>query len=197
MSFDSLGGRVYSEIKPIIEAALFVANRPLSIDALQRSVLEPFGLNRAEVRAVLTELETDYTGRGVQLVEVASGFRFQAKSDYATILSRLWEEKVPKYSRATLETLSLIVYRQPITRGEIEEIRGVSVGSNIIKSLLERNWIKIVGHKEVPGRPALYATTQVFLDDFAIQSIADLPPLPELNEPDQNESSDHIIDDAS
>src|SRR5690554_4573769 len=123
--------------------------------------------------------------RGYELVEVASGYRFQVRSEYAPWASRLWEERPQRYSRALLETLAIIAYRQPITRGEIEDIRGVAVSTNIVKTLMEREWIRVVGHKDVPGRPAMYATTRQFLDHFNLTSLAELPPLAELREPSE------------
>lgn len=140
---------------------------------------------RDAVRQALAELAVDYEGRGFELKEVASGFRIQVRDDYAPWVSRLWEEKPPKYSRALLETLALIAYRQPITRAEIEDIRGVAVSSNIVKTLLEREWIRVVGHKELPGRPAMYATTRQFLDYFNLKSLAELPTLSELRDLEQ------------
>lgn len=172
----------------VFEAIIFSANRPLSI----KEILEVFdeeerpAVNLAKL--VLKNLQEKYLHAGVQLVETASGFRFIVNSDYMGYFSKLWNEKPAKYSRATLETLALIAYRQPITRSEIEEIRGVSVSPSILKTLEEREWIKVVGHKEVPGKPALYATTKYFLDDLGIKSIADLPPLPVMQDVELNES---------
>jgi segregation and condensation protein B len=164
-------------IKGIIEAAIFVANRPLSIDDLKSTVLADVAINSKAIRNLLFEIQDDYHARAIELKEVASGFRFQAKAEFSQPLSYLWQEKAPRYSRAMLETLALIAYKQPITRGEIEDVRGVSVSSHIIKTLLEREWIKIIGHKEVPGRPALLATTKQFLDYFSLTSLAQLPEL--------------------
>ncbi len=163
------------QLKQLVEAAIFVADYPLSIKKMRETVLTDFDVPSQQLTKVMEELKLDYAPRGIQLVEVASGYRFQSNSGLGPLLSRLWQETVPKYSRAMLETLSLIAYRQPITRGEIEEIRGVAVSSQIIKNLSEREWIKIVGHKEVPGRPALYATTDAFLDYFALSNLSDLP----------------------
>lgn len=163
------------QLKQLVEAAIFVADYPLSIKKMRATVLSDFEVSSQQLNRVLNELALDYAPRGIQLIEVASGYRFQSNSGLGQLLSRLWQETVPKYSRAMLETLSLIAYRQPITRGEIEEIRGVAVSSQIIKNLSERDWIKIVGHKEVPGRPALYATTDAFLDYFALSSLSELP----------------------
>ncbi len=164
----------------IIEAAIFVADKPLSCEYLKETVLADSHISMKRIKLTIATIETHYSTRGIQLIKVGSGYRFQADNRLNPWLSRLFQEKTPKYSRALLETLSLIAYRQPITRGEIEQIRGVAVGSNIIKSLIEREWVKIVGYKEVPGRPALYATTKTFLDYFSIADLADLPPLPEL-----------------
>ena len=163
------------QLKQIIEAAIFVHESPLTLEKLQATVLSDFGVSNRKVKTILEELRLDYAAKGIHLVEVASGYRFQSDDSLSPWLSRLWQEQVPRYSRATLETLSLIAYRQPITRGEIEEVRGVSVSSQIMKTLLERDWIKVVGHKEVPGRPALYATTKTFLDYFSLSGLSDLP----------------------
>ncbi|WP_371193421.1 SMC-Scp complex subunit ScpB [Glaciecola sp. SC05] len=163
------------QLKQLLEAAIFVADTPLSIEKMRATVLSEFDVSIRQLNKVIKELELDYAPRGIQLVKVASGYRFQSNSGLGQILSRLWQETVPKYSRAMLETLSLIAYKQPITRGEIEEVRGVAVSSQIIKSLMERDWIKVVGHKEVPGRPALFATTPTFLDYFALSSLSELP----------------------
>lgn len=163
------------QLKQLIEAAVFVSESPLSIEKMRATVLSEFDVSTRQLNKILKELELDYAPRGIQLVNVASGYRFQSNSGLGQILSRLWQETVPKYSRAMLETLSLIAYKQPITRGEIEEIRGVALSSHIIKSLTERDWIKVVGHKEVPGRPALFATTATFLDYFALSSLSKLP----------------------
>ena len=174
------------QLKKIIEAALMVAGRPLSInqllDLFEKDVDRP---ERTDLRAALTELQTDYVERGVELKEVASGFRFQVRSDYAQWVNRLYDERAPRYSRALLETLAIIAYRQPITRGEIEDIRGVSVNTNIIKTLQEREWIKVVGHRDVPGKPELLATTKQFLDYFNLKRLSDLPSLAEIKDYDQ------------
>ena len=173
-------------LKKTIEAALMVAGRPLSINQL----LDLFendedAPQRSDVRAALTELQTDYSDRGVELKEVASGFRFQVRPDYARWVNRLFDERVPRYSRALLETLAIIAYRQPITRGEIEDIRGVSINTNIIKTLQEREWIKVVGHRDVPGKPELLATTRQFLDYFNLKQLSELPSLAEIKDYDQ------------
>lgn len=169
------------QLKQIVEAAIFVADTPLSKDKLQVTVLEGLKVSNKKLEACLAELVLDYAPRGIQLVEVASGFHFVSMDSLSPWLGKLWQEHAPRYSRALLETLSLIAYRQPITRGEIEEVRGVVVSSHIIKTLTEREWVKVVGHKEVPGRPALYATTKAFLDYFSLTSLSDLPPMPEVD----------------
>ena len=170
------------EIKKIIEAALLAAGCPLSLDKISELFGERSGSDRKILREVLDELARDYEDRGIELKEVASGYRIQIKSSMADWLVPLWEEKAPRYSRALLETLSLIAYRQPITRGEIEDVRGVAVTTNIIRTLLERGWVRVVGHRDVPGRPAMFATTSEFLDYFGMKKLDDLPPLSEIKE---------------
>jgi segregation and condensation protein B len=169
------------QIKNIIEAALMVSERPLTLERLMTlfKPLEIDGSLYEQVTQALGELRQEYTGRGIELKEVASGFRFQARAELSPWLNQLWEERSPRYSRALLETLAIIAYRQPITRGEIEALRGVSVSSPIIRTLLEREWIRIAGHREVPGRPAVYVTTPQFLDHFNLKSLAELPLLSE------------------
>ncbi|WP_028112962.1 SMC-Scp complex subunit ScpB [Ferrimonas kyonanensis] len=166
-----------TQLKQLIEAALFVADAPMSAKGLRQSVLASLQVSLGRINEVLDELEGDYAGRGINLVKVAGGYRFQSNQDLSAHLSALWQEKAPRYSRALLETLALIAYRQPVTRGQIEKIRGVAVSSNIIRTLTERDWVKVVGHKEVPGRPALYATTDAFLQYFSLESLAQLPAL--------------------
>ncbi|MEO3737694.1 SMC-Scp complex subunit ScpB [Shewanella baltica] len=166
-----------TQLKQLIEASLFVLGKPLSAKMLKDTVLVDFTVSRDKIKAALDELQQDYQGRGVQLVKVAGGYRFQTLDVLSPFLQPLWQEKAPKYSRATLETLAVIAYRQPVTRGDIEQVRGVAISSHIIKSLSDRHWIKVVGHKEVPGRPALYATTLEFLAYFGLDTLADLPPL--------------------
>ncbi|GGB13920.1 SMC-Scp complex subunit ScpB [Agarivorans gilvus] len=161
----------------LVEAALFVAGRPLSVKDLQTTVLAEVGLARTQVNMILDELSQRYQDSAIELAETASGYQFRARQEYAPYLSMLWAEKAPKFSRAMLETLTLIAYRQPITRGEIEAIRGVAVSSHIIGVLKERNWIRSVGHKEIPGRPTLFATTSEFLDYFGLKDLSDLPEL--------------------
>lgn len=174
-----------TEVKRVVEAALMAADGALSIDRLMRLFEQDTDQpSRAQVRAAIASLQSECEGRGVELRKVASGWRYQTRADVQPWVARLWQEKPPRYSRALLETLSLIVYRQPITRGEIEEVRGVSVSSNIIKTLLEREWVRVVGHKEVPGRPALYGSTQQFLDYFNLKSLEEMPSLAELKDLD-------------
>ncbi|QYJ88036.1 SMC-Scp complex subunit ScpB [Shewanella mesophila] len=165
------------QLKQLIEASLFVMAKTVSIKQLSETVLADFNVSRVRIKVALEELQQDYQGRGVELVKVAGGYRFQSIETLSPYLQNLWQEKAPRYSRATLETLAVIAYRQPVTRGDIEFVRGVAIGSHIIKSLSDRDWIKIVGHKEVPGRPALYATTNEFLAYFGLDTIADLPAL--------------------
>jgi segregation and condensation protein B len=164
-----------SQLKQLVEAAIFVADTPLSQEQMQTTVLDGLAVSKTMLKETLAELKLDYQARGIQLVEVASGYRFQSMDSLSPWLSKLWQEQAPRYSRAMLETLSLIAYRQPITRGEIEDVRGVSVSSQIMKTLSERGWVKVIGHKEVPGRPSLFATTKTFLDYFSLKSLSDLP----------------------
>ena len=168
------------QLKDIIEAALFVAGEPLSIDRLCALFPEEERPDRNEVHAMLGALQQEWDGRSMDLKQVGSGYRFQVRQEFAPWLARLSEERAPRYSRALLETLALIVYRQPITRASIEEIRGVSVSTSIIKTLTDRDWVRIVGHRDVPGKPALYGTTKRFLDDFNIKSLTELPPLSDI-----------------
>ena len=174
------------QLKQIIEAALMAADTALNIDRmLQLFEHDEDKPTRDQVKNILKALQDECEGRGVELKRIASGYRYQTRVDVQPWVARLWQEKPPRYTRALLETLSLIVYRQPITRGEIEEVRGVSVSSSIIKTLLEREWIKVIGHKEVPGRPALYASTKKFLDYFNLKTLNELPTLADLTDLDQ------------
>ena len=171
------------DIERVVEAVLLAAAQPMSVDRLMavfRPGELPEGDPRQAVRSALSEIEYALDGRGYELKRVASGYRFQVRQQLSPWVSRLWEEKPPRYSRALLETLALIAYRQPATRGDIEAVRGVSVSQNIMRSLLERGWIRAVGQREVPGRPALYATTRAFLDYFNLKSLEELPPLAEI-----------------
>ena len=169
-------------IKRIVEAAVFAAPQPLTLAQLYGLFTEDQPAPPGSVEKALADLRDEGATRGVELVEVASGFRFQVKQDVHAWVARLWTERQTRYTRATLETLALIAYRQPITRGEIEQIRGVAVNSNIIKMLEEREWIRVVGHRDVPGKPALFGTTKAFLDYFNLRSLDQLPPLAELSD---------------
>jgi len=169
-----------SHLKNVIEAALLAAGRAVQIAELAELFDEGVRPSREELRAALDALAEDYAARGIELKQTAAGFRIQVRRELAAEISRLWPERPPRYSRALLETLALIAYRQPITRGEIEEVRGVAVNPNIVRTLLERNWVRVLGHREVPGRPELLGTTQDFLDYFGLRSIDELPPLTEL-----------------
>jgi segregation and condensation protein B len=170
-------------IKHVLEAALLAAGRPLGIDSL-KDLFRASGSapGAAEIKNALAALEQDYEGRGIELKEVASGYRIQVKSSMSDWLLPLWEERAPRYTRALLETLALVAYRQPITRAEIEEVRGVAVSSNIVRTLMERGWVRVVGHREVPGRPSMLGTTREFLDYFGLKRLEDLPPLAEIKE---------------
>ncbi|MDH4054276.1 MAG: SMC-Scp complex subunit ScpB [Gammaproteobacteria bacterium] len=169
-----------NEIKYFLEAALLAAGRPLNIDQLRDLFDGRMAPEKAEIRAAIETLNDEYKDRGIVVSEVASGYRMQVKSSMADRLSKLWEERPPRYSRALFETLALIAYRQPITRGEIEEVRGVPVSSNITRQLLERDWVRVVGHRDIPGRPAMFGTTKGFLDYFSLKKLDDLPPLADL-----------------
>ena len=170
------------KLKQIAEAILLAAGRPLTLDQLLAMFMEDERPERSDMRKALSALESDFESRGIQLVQVASGYRIQVRQEMQLWVSRLWEEKPSRYSRALLETLSLIAYRQPITRGEIEEVRGVSVSTSIMKTLLEREWVRAVGHRDVPGHPAMYGTTRQFLDYFGLKSLDELPTLAELRD---------------
>ena len=169
-----------AEIKYFIEAALLAAGRPLSADQLQKLFDGRSAPDKSEIRKAVAALVEEYEPRGITISEVASGFRIQVTATMADRLQKLWEERPPRYSRALFETLALVAYRQPITRGEIEDIRGVSVSSNIVRTLMERDWVRVVGHRDVPGRPAMFGTTRTFLDYFGLKKLDDLPPLADL-----------------
>lgn len=171
-----------TEIKHFVEAALLAAGRPLNIDQLKGLFDGRTAPEKAEIRKAIETLNSEYEDRGIVVSEVASGFRMQVKAAMADRLQKLWEERPPRYSRALFETLALIAYRQPITRGDIEEIRGVSVSSNIVRQLLERDWVRVVGHRDIPGRPAMFGTTKAFLDYFGLKKLDDLPPLADLSD---------------
>jgi segregation and condensation protein B len=169
-------------VKNVVEAALLAAGRPLTVEELTNVFDERDGSVADEVNGAIAALIEEYATRGLELLEVASGFRIQIRAAVAPPVARLWQERPAKYSRALLETLALIAYRQPITRGEIEQIRGVAVNPNIIKTLHERNWIRVVGHRDVPGKPELLGTTREFLDYFSLKKLDDLPTLAQLKE---------------
>ena len=173
------------QIKGIVEAGLMVAGKPLNLDQLHAMFDEATAPDKTLLSEAVGALKEDFEGRAFELVEVASGYRVQVKQEYASVLGRLNEEKPPKYSRALLETLALVAYRQPVTRAEIEEIRGVSVSSNIVRTLLERDWIRTLGHRDVPGKPAIYGTTRQFLDYFGLASLDELPSLAEVKQIDE------------
>ena len=172
-----------SKLNEILEALLLSASRPISIDEMVKVFDDPKP-SKGDIRSALNQLDEDCIERGIELKQVASGYRLQVKQNLSAYVAKLWEERPQKFSKATLETLSLIAYKQPITRGEIEEIRGVTVGTQLMRGLMERGWVKIIGQRDVPGRPSLYATTKEFLDYFGLQHLRELPELPSL--PDLN-----------
>jgi segregation and condensation protein B len=178
------------ELKHIVEALLFAARRPLSLADLRQLFPETEQPLKEELQAAVDAIAVDYEVRPITLRRVASGYRFQVREEMSPWVVRLLEEKPQKYSRALLETLAIIAYRQPATRGEIEDIRGVAVSSGILQTLLEREWIRVVAHKETPGRPALYGTTMQFLDDFNLTSLSDLPPLQQIQDLDFNQKAE-------
>ena len=167
------------KLSEILEALLLSASRPISIDDIVKVFDDPKP-SKDEIRKALNQIDQDCLTRGIELKKIASGYRLQVKQSLSQYIAKLWEEKPQKFSKATLETLSLIAYKQPITRGEIEEIRGVAVGTQLIRGLMERGWVKIVGQRDVPGRPSLYSTTKEFLDYFGLQHLRELPELPSL-----------------
>ena len=171
-------------VKNILEASILASSKPMSVDNL----IAVFGAgekpDKALIRKALAALQEDYTDRGTELVEVASGFRMQVNTKYTEWVSRLWQERPPKYSRALLETMAIIAYRQPATRGDVEQIRGVAVSTNIIRTLEERGWVRVLGHRDVPGRPAMFGTTKEFLDYFGLKKLDELPSLAEIRDLD-------------
>jgi segregation and condensation protein B len=167
-----------SEVKIVLEAALLAAQEPLPISELRKMFDEEIGADT--IRRLLEELREAWKDRGVELAATASGWRFQTRASYQKFLERIHPEKAPRYSRAVLETLAIVAYRQPVTRGDIEELRGVTVSAEVIGRLEARGWVEVIGHKEVPGRPALYATTKTFLDDLGLRSLQELPPLEDI-----------------
>ena len=176
------------QMRNIVEAALLTAGEPVTIGTLAK-LFDP-ALDTLTVQQLLAEIAADWTGRSVELVQVASGWRFQCKPAVQSYLDKLTPEKPPRYSRAVMETLAIIAYKQPVTRGDIEAIRGVAVSTNIVKTLEDRQWVEVVGHRETPGRPALYATTKTFLDDLGLSALSELPSLAELDASHLLESSD-------
>jgi segregation and condensation protein B len=174
------------KVKNILEAAMFAAQRPLAVDDLA-ALFEgsDWAPERKAIREALATLTEEWQERGIELVEVSSGFRFQVRKEFSSWLGTLWSERPPRYTRALLETLALIAYRQPITRGEIEDVRGVSVSPSIIKTLTDREWVRVLGHKDVPGRPELFGTTRAFLDSFSLKSLDQLPPLSDIQDIDE------------
>ena len=172
-----------NKLNEILEALLLSASRPINVDEMVKVFDDPKP-SRDDIRSALNQLDEDCIERGIELKQVASGYRLQVKQNLSAYVAKLWEERPQKFSKATLETLSLIAYKQPITRGEIEEIRGVTVGTQLMRGLMERGWVKIIGQRDVPGRPSLYATTKEFLDYFGLQHLRELPELPSL--PDLN-----------
>lgn len=186
------------EIKRIVEAILFAANRPMTVKQVQQVFPEIEQPELIEILGAIESITEDYRDRPIELKRVASGYRFQVRQELSRWVSRLFEEKPPRYSRALLETLAIIAYRQPVTRGDIEDIRGVSVSSSIIQTLLERDWVKVVAHKEAPGRPSLYGTTSQFLDYFNITTLNDLPTLQEIQDLDLAlDNSQHMAQEES
>ena len=167
-----------NEVKTVLEAALLAAQEPLPISELRKMFDEEIGADT--IRRLLEELREAWKDRGVELAATASGWRFQTRASYQKFLERIHPEKAPRYSRAVLETLAIVAYRQPVTRGDIEEVRGVTASAEVIGRLEERGWVEVIGHKEVPGRPALYATTKTFLDDLGLRSLQELPPLEDI-----------------
>jgi segregation and condensation protein B len=180
-----------------VEALLFAAGRPLRISEI-RSLLDLDGMQAelSEIKKCLNELEIRYHDSSLEITEVASGFRLQIKQDFSPALTHLWNERTPRVSKALMETISIIAYKQPVTRGDIEDIRGVSVSTQSIRTLLERNWIKVSGFKDAPGRPALYSTTKEFLDDLNLKKISDLPDLPDPVQTLDNSQEDNVIPEA-
>lgn len=168
------------QLKSVVEALLFASNSPLDVPYLVKIFESEANVDSRIITQVLASIEQDYADRGIELRQVASGYSFQVRQCYAAWVNKLWEEKPAKFSKALLETLAIIAYRQPVTRADIEDIRGVAVSTNIIRTLLEREWVRVVGHRDVPGKPAIYATTKQFLDYFNLTALSDLPSLREL-----------------
>ena len=171
------------KVKNIVEALLLSSGEPISADKLHKIINSKISCTKADVLESIDELKDDYETKEIEIYKVASGFRIQAKSSVNDFLNIIYAEKTPRYSRALMETLSIIVYKQPVTRGDIEAIRGVSVSSSIMRTLTDRNWIKIVGYRDVPGKPAMFSTTNQFLDYFGLEKLSELPDLPDIKEP--------------
>ena len=171
------------KLKNVIEAILLASYEPLSVDKLFRIITSKVKVNKSDILSAINDLEKDYEDKDIEIAKVASGYRIQAKSKIGDYLNIMFADRTPRYSRALLETLSIIAYRQPVTRGDIESIRGVSVSTSIMRTLTERNWIRIIGYRDVPGKPAMFATTPEFLDYFSLQKLEELPDLPERKEP--------------
>ena len=171
------------KLKNIIEAILLASYEPLSVDKLHRIITSKVNTSKSDILSAIDDLKTDYENKDIEITKVASGFRIQAKSEIGDYLNIMFAERTPRYSRALLETLSIIAYRQPVTRGDIEAIRGVSVSTSIMRTLTERNWVRIIGYRDGPGKPAMFATTPEFLDYFSLQRLDQLPDLPEKKEP--------------
>lgn len=188
---------VDNKVKMIVEGLLMAAGRPLTLDNIISVFEKSERPDRKELKSVMEAISADCNDRGFELKEVASGYRFQVKQDLSEWVAKLWEERPPRYTRALLETLALIAYRQPITRGDIEEIRGVGVSANIIRTLLDREWVRVVGHRDVPGRPAMFATTKQFLDYFNLKSLQELPPLSEIKELAQSDQELDLADELA
>ena len=190
-------GDIDNKVKMIIEGLLLATSRPLDLKEIAQIFDENERPDRKELRKIIEVIEADCSERGFALQEVASGYRFQVKQEISPWVGKLWDERPPRYTRALLEILALIAYKQPITRGDIEEIRGVSVSPNIIRTLIDREWVRVVGHRDVPGRPAMFATTKTFLDYFNLKSLQDLPPLSEIKELDNSDSELNLNEELS
>ena len=186
-----------NKVKMIIEGLLLAASRPLNLSEIAQVFDEDERPDKKELKKIIEVIEADCSDRGFELQEVASGYRFQVKQELSSWVGKLWDERPPRYTRALLEILALIVYKQPITRGDIEEIRGVSVSPNIIRTLIDREWVRVVGHRDVPGRPAMFATTKTFLDYFNLKSLQNLPPLSEIKELDNSDSELNLNEELS
>ena len=186
-----------NKVKMIIEGLLLASSRPLNLNEIAQVFDESERPDKTELKKIIEIIETECSERGFELQEVASGYRFQVNQEFSTWVGKLWDERPPRYTRALLEILALIAYKQPITRGDIEEIRGVSVSPNIIRTLIDREWVRVVGHRDVPGRPAMFATTKIFLDYFNLKSLQDLPPLSEIKELDESGSEFNLNEELS